>query len=197
LPRQVYLLLIKPAFAGRTLQPLRYLHSCSGCFRLERSPGGACTRWKAPPLHGARHNRSFRQPKDRFPTDRFARCCRRRLSTVRGFEIPKAAARSLSMPKTRRPSAAYDVELALPTHTSPSTRSKAVGRPARILHVPHLRSCHSWLTAAGDEPSSDRLGRTALQDWVRPFEFVGRTSAAAQTGRSGFAGAEDRSTPET
>ncbi|MBR0801321.1 DUF2336 domain-containing protein, partial [Bradyrhizobium jicamae] len=25
-----------------------------GCFRLERLPGGACTHWKAPPLHGAR-----------------------------------------------------------------------------------------------------------------------------------------------
>ena len=60
-----------------------------------------------------------------------------------------------------------------PTHTSPSTRSEAVGRPARILHVPHLRSCRSWLTAVGDEPSSDRLGRTALQDWVPPFELGG------------------------
>jgi hypothetical protein len=54
LPRQVYLLLIKPAFAGRTLQPFRHLHSCFGCFRLEQFPGGDCTRWKAPPLHGAR-----------------------------------------------------------------------------------------------------------------------------------------------
>src|SRR5271166_4877052 len=38
----------------RRLQPLRYLHDCSGCFRLERSPGGICTHWKAPPCHGAR-----------------------------------------------------------------------------------------------------------------------------------------------
>jgi hypothetical protein len=38
-----------------TFQPLRYLHSCSGCFRLERLPGGPCTHWKAPPFHGARH----------------------------------------------------------------------------------------------------------------------------------------------
>ena len=37
----------------RRLQPLRYLHSCSGCFRLERLPGGTCTHWKAPPCHGA------------------------------------------------------------------------------------------------------------------------------------------------
>jgi hypothetical protein len=28
-------------------------HDCSGCFRLERLPGGACTHWKAPPCHGA------------------------------------------------------------------------------------------------------------------------------------------------
>ena len=27
-------------------QTLRHLHACSGRFRLERSPGGACTRWK-------------------------------------------------------------------------------------------------------------------------------------------------------
>ena len=37
----------------RRLQLLRHLHSCSGCFRLEQSPGGAPTHWKAPPLHGA------------------------------------------------------------------------------------------------------------------------------------------------
>jgi hypothetical protein len=30
------------------------LSDCSGCFRLERLPGGACTHWKAPPCHGAR-----------------------------------------------------------------------------------------------------------------------------------------------
>ena len=38
----------------RRLQPFRHLHDCSGCFRLERSPGGSCTHWKAPPSHGAR-----------------------------------------------------------------------------------------------------------------------------------------------
>lgn len=31
----------------RRLQPFRYLHSCSGCFRLERSPGGAYTHWES------------------------------------------------------------------------------------------------------------------------------------------------------
>ncbi len=44
--------------AFQRLQPLRYLHSCSGCFRLELSPGGVLTHWEAPPYHGARHFRS-------------------------------------------------------------------------------------------------------------------------------------------
>jgi hypothetical protein len=43
--------------ANRRLQPLRYLHDCSDCFRLERLPGGACTHWKTPPCHGARQKR--------------------------------------------------------------------------------------------------------------------------------------------
>ena len=43
----------------RGLQTFRLLHACPGCFRLERSPGGACTHWKAPPCHGARGKRSF------------------------------------------------------------------------------------------------------------------------------------------
>ena len=38
---------------SRRLQPFRYLHSCSGSFRLEQSPGGTLTHWKTPPLHGA------------------------------------------------------------------------------------------------------------------------------------------------
>jgi hypothetical protein len=45
--------------ATRRLQPFRYLHDCSGCFRLERSPGGTCTHWKAPPYHGAHPTRTF------------------------------------------------------------------------------------------------------------------------------------------
>ena len=44
----------------RRLQPFRYLHDCSGCFRLERSPGGARTHWKTPPCHGAHVKRSLR-----------------------------------------------------------------------------------------------------------------------------------------
>jgi hypothetical protein len=47
--------------ANRRLQPLRYLHDCSDCFRLERLPGGACTHWKAPPLHGARQKQTPRE----------------------------------------------------------------------------------------------------------------------------------------
>jgi hypothetical protein len=39
------------------LQLLRYLHNCSGCFRLEQKlPGGICTRRKTVPLHGARQS---------------------------------------------------------------------------------------------------------------------------------------------
>jgi len=34
----------------RRLQPLRYLHSCSGCFRLERLPGGTFTHWESAAL---------------------------------------------------------------------------------------------------------------------------------------------------
>ncbi|MGO9239156.1 MAG: hypothetical protein ACLP4V_35460, partial [Methylocella sp.] len=45
--------------AIRRLQTFRHLHACSGCFRLERSPGGTCTHWKAPPFHGAHPLRKF------------------------------------------------------------------------------------------------------------------------------------------
>src|SRR5712664_4211187 len=36
--------------AIRRLQALRLLHACSGRFRRERSPGGACTHWKSAAL---------------------------------------------------------------------------------------------------------------------------------------------------
>jgi len=49
----VRLLLTRSGCGGaRSLQPFRHLHDCSGCFRLERSPDGSCTHWKAPPYHG-------------------------------------------------------------------------------------------------------------------------------------------------
>ena len=38
----------------RRLQPLRFLHSCSGASGWSSSPGGPLTHWKAPPYHGAR-----------------------------------------------------------------------------------------------------------------------------------------------
>jgi len=39
----------------RRLQPLRYLHDCSDCYRPERQlPGGVRTHWKTVPSHGAR-----------------------------------------------------------------------------------------------------------------------------------------------
>ena len=41
------------------LRLLRYLHSRSGCFRLEHSPGGTLTHWKTPPFHGAPALRKF------------------------------------------------------------------------------------------------------------------------------------------
>ena len=50
----------------RRLQPLRFLHSCSGCFRLERLPGGTCTHWKAPPFHGARQQPDSRSAANKF-----------------------------------------------------------------------------------------------------------------------------------
>src|SRR6266404_5152694 len=36
--------------AIRRLQTFRLLHACSGCFRLERLPGGPCTHWKSAAL---------------------------------------------------------------------------------------------------------------------------------------------------
>jgi len=43
----------------RRLQPLRHLHDCSDCYRLERQlPGGIRTRWTTAPLHGARERRA-------------------------------------------------------------------------------------------------------------------------------------------
>jgi len=41
----------------RRLQPFRYLHSCSGCFRLELWPGGTYTHRKTPPFTAHTENR--------------------------------------------------------------------------------------------------------------------------------------------
>src|SRR5271168_4202533 len=62
----------------RRLQPFCHLHDCSGCFRLERLPGGTCTHWKAPPFHGAHPKQTFLEqgPKKRSST----RCRHARLA---------------------------------------------------------------------------------------------------------------------
>src|SRR5882672_2529587 len=57
----------------RRLQPFRYLHSCSGCFRLERLPGGICTHWKTPPCHGAHPLRTFTRSRRSYKPFRIAR----------------------------------------------------------------------------------------------------------------------------
>jgi hypothetical protein len=46
----------------RRLHPLRYLHDCSGCFRLERLLGEVLAYWKAPPFYGARVKLAFSEP---------------------------------------------------------------------------------------------------------------------------------------
>src|SRR6202048_2706167 len=57
-PFEACLSLIARQRLNRRLQSLRYLRDCSDCFRLERLPGGTCTHWKAPPLHGAHPERT-------------------------------------------------------------------------------------------------------------------------------------------
>src|ERR1019366_4408272 len=59
----------------RRLQPFRYLHNCSDCYRLERKlPGGICTRWKTVPLHGAhdkgRYHSQYCVPQNRSGDER-------------------------------------------------------------------------------------------------------------------------------
>src|SRR5882757_7366142 len=58
--------------ANRRLQPFRYLHDCSDCFRLERLPGGACTHWKVPPFHGAHPKRTSPRIEDTYWRRAFA-----------------------------------------------------------------------------------------------------------------------------
>jgi len=75
----------------RRLQPFRYLHSCSGCFRLERLPGGTCTHWKSAALSrrtptgviqpGARERQSGHL------LNRYAIMLTERLHGNRGFQL--------------------------------------------------------------------------------------------------------------
>ena len=93
----------------RRLQPFRHLHDCSGCFRLERSPGGALTHWKAPPSHGARKLRSLLD--DLANASYATRCCLSR-SLRYGRRAPTAAVYASSF------------------HLSSSTRTGSSGRQA-------------------------------------------------------------------
>jgi hypothetical protein len=61
----------------RRLQPFCHLHDCSGSFRLERLPGGACTHWKAPPCHGAHVKRPLRVAQWTSLLEAVVRDCRR------------------------------------------------------------------------------------------------------------------------
>src|SRR5258707_15211221 len=53
--------------AIRGLQTFRLLHACPGCFRLERPPGGACTRWKSAALSRRTWRAAIRQMPERSP----------------------------------------------------------------------------------------------------------------------------------
>ena len=72
--------------AIRRLQTFRLLHACSGCFRLERLPGGACTHWKAPPCHGAPPQPTF-TPAGRRSEQRYVKV--RRLEAAAATRISK------------------------------------------------------------------------------------------------------------
>src|SRR6516162_8229839 len=52
----------------RRLQTFRRLHACSGCFRLERSPGGPCTHWKNAALSRRTWKPDIRSPAIDWPT---------------------------------------------------------------------------------------------------------------------------------
>ena len=75
----------------RRLQTLRHLHACSGCFRLERSPGGTCTRWKSAALSRRTWTADTHSggrsggPRNRSPGAEIAR------RTRRGLRLPPSA----------------------------------------------------------------------------------------------------------
>ena len=57
--------------AIRRLQAFRLLHACSGCFRLERLPGGVCTHWKCAALS----RRTWKSVIGPMPTTGHQRAC--------------------------------------------------------------------------------------------------------------------------
>jgi hypothetical protein len=67
----------------RRLQTFRRLHACSGCFRLERSPGGPCTHWKSAALSRRTWRADIRAPyRERLGSPLLDAChCQRRINT--------------------------------------------------------------------------------------------------------------------
>jgi hypothetical protein len=110
---------------NRRLQTYRHLHACSGCFRLERLPGGACTRWKAPPLHGARHFQSFDRSGNRDTDDRFQSTAAIGQQPLERSHSPMRTL-TVSLPRSTSDapstSAVRSTELALPTQSGCTPR---------------------------------------------------------------------------
>ena len=75
----------------RRLQPYRYLHDRSGCFRLEPWPGGVGTHRKAPPLHGAHTLRAHSFPNCPLQT---RHSNQQAVGSQRGAEIAESGCRS-------------------------------------------------------------------------------------------------------
>ncbi len=71
----------------RRLQPFRRLHDCSGCFRLERWPGGICTHWKSAAL--SRRTPIADVARDNFKRSRDASLIIRCLDTTYSSDIPR------------------------------------------------------------------------------------------------------------
>jgi len=84
---------MRGTLTGR-LQTFRHLHACSGCFRLERLPGGIRTHWKAPPFHGAHPKATFSALSRWAESSRSPReiAIDARVAAVRGRDHPCAPA---------------------------------------------------------------------------------------------------------
>ena len=121
----------------RRLQPFRCLHSCSGCFRLERLPGGPCSHWKAPPCHGA-------HPQPPFDVRDSTLHCRHSYADVAACE-PGCAVWSR---------AAAKASLGLPQrHKDPAARASAYGPVCGLVESSRCRGTARMRT------------RTARRQW--------------------------------
>ena len=81
----------------RRLQPLRYLHDCSGCFRREQNRrAGFAPAGKAPPFHGARRTQVNAPPckKGGLPLD---------LNKTRKVQSGKATMHRHGLQRTAKP----------------------------------------------------------------------------------------------